>query len=180
MTTWVALLRGINVGGHHKVPMAELRRLLAELGCADPKTLIQSGNAVFEAEGTAGELEDRLSEGIEQRFGFSVPVLVRSRQAYLAQLDRCPYTAEAEADPRFVHAVWFSGTPDPGAVAALDPDRSPPDRYQVVGDGMFVHFPDGSARSKLDASWFDRQLDVVSTWRNWRTSQRIAELARSR
>lgn len=173
--THVVLLRGINVGGHHKVPMQELRACLVQAGCRDVQTYIQSGNAVVRAPDRP-DLAAHLSAAIEARFGFPVPVVTRPAADFLA-LARRPHPLWVEgADDKLLFVGFLADRPDPARVAALDPDRSPGDRFRVEGREILLHFPGGSARSKLTNDWFDRQLGVLGTWRNWRTVQALAEL----
>lgn len=173
----VALLRGINVGGKQKVPMPELAALFAEAGCRDVRTYIQSGNVVFrtcEPGGLAGHLAARIA----QRFGFAVPVVLRSHAELVAITAGNPFLA-AGADPDTLHVVFLADRPDPGRVAGLDPGRSPPDAL-IAGDReIFLRCPEGFARTKFTNSYFDRQLTTTSTVRNWRTVLKLVELAQT-
>lgn len=168
----VALLRGINVGGHHKIPMADLRALLAARGLRDVATLIQSGNVVFSSDASSPALQDSLAQAISERFGFDVPVVVRTAEAFRAALAASPYADEGH-DDRFVAIGFLPGAP---ASTDLDPDRSPGDRFAVLGHEVHVHFAHGQANTRLTSDWFDRQLGQVSTFRNLRTCRRIADL----
>lgn len=171
--TQVLLLRGVNVGGHHKLPMATLRAVLEDLGGTEVRTYIQSGNAVLRAD-PAG-LAERVEAALEAAVGFSVPVMVREGAAVQALAQGHPLAGEGLAD-KLLYVAFLSRTPDPEAVAALDPDRSPPDRYVVRGSELFVAFPGGMARSRLTADWVDRRLGVTSTWRNLATVRALAGL----
>ena len=129
---WAALLRGINVGGRHRVPMAELRALLAEHGCTDVRTLIQSGNALFRAPGDAEALSARLGAAIEARFGFPVPTIVLDPAVFADARAMHPFL-DGEGAPATLHVGFLAAEPEAARVAALDPDRSPGDRFAVVG-----------------------------------------------
>ena len=170
----VLLLRGINVGGHHKVPMADLRALLTDLGYQRVRTYIQSGNVVLD--GPGDDLVPRVQAALRDRLGFAVPVLTRTA-ADLAPLAAGHPLRVTGALDKHLYVAFLSGVPDPAAVAALDPDRSPPGRFLVAGREVFLHFPGGSAHSKLTADWLDRRLAVTSTWRNQATVRAIYELA---
>ena len=98
----VALLRGINVGGHNRIRMAELRELCAELGWQDVRTYIQSGNLVFSAAGSTSALELQLERAIDEHLGLSIPVLVRTGRSWSAHIDGNPFTAESSAEPKRV------------------------------------------------------------------------------
>lgn len=173
----VALLRGINVGGRHRLPMADLAAAFAAEGCAEVRTYIQSGNVLFLAPAArvaavAGAVEAALAA----RFGFRAPVVIRSA-AELARVARGNPFLAAGADPATLHVAFLAGRPAPGRVAALDPRRSPPDAFAVRGREVYLHLPDGVARSKLTSSWLDAALATTSTLRNWRTVLEL--LARS-
>lgn len=175
--TCIALLRGINVGGHNKLPMKELAGLFAALGCRDVTTYIQSGNVLFTAEPElAARIPALAEDAIAQRFGFRIPVVTRSVEALRAVVENNPLLTP-HSDPKLFHVGFLAELPDPVAVAALDPERSPPDRFTVVGREIYLDYAGGSARSKLTNAWFDRQLGTVSTMRNWRTTLKLLELA---
>jgi len=171
--THVALLRGINVGGHRKLPMAELRELCRELGWKDVRTYIQSGNVVFRANRPD---PDALAGYIRDRFGYDVPVILRSAGELIAARGASPWSSEA-ATSKNVAVMFLSRKPVARAVARLDPDRSPPDRFAVVGSEVHLNCPNGSADSKLTVDWFERSLGVRATVRNWRTLERLIELS---
>ncbi len=171
--THVALLRGINVGGHHKLPMADLRALAESLGCREVRSYIQSGNLIFRPpeDGLAG-LDERIADAIEADFDFRVPVVLRSRSEIEGVAERSPYR-DLDGDPRFVLIGFFDREPEADRVAELDPEVSPGDRFEVLGREVHVHCPEGTARSKLTYTWFERQLGVTATFRNWRTLLKV-------
>ncbi|MBW1880712.1 MAG: DUF1697 domain-containing protein [Deltaproteobacteria bacterium] len=178
VSTWVVLLRGINVGGRNKVPMAALRGLLEALGCGEVRTYIQSGNTVLTATKTlAARLPEALAEAMAERFGFRVSVLLRAGRDLERVATTNPFLATG-ADPRQLHVAFLAEVPEASAVATLDPDRSPPDRFIVRGPEVFLHLPNGVGRTKLTNAYLDRTLGTTSTVRNWRTVLALAELAR--
>lgn len=177
MSNFVALLRGINVGGKHILPMAELRAVCEGLGWTEVVTYIQSGNVVFDAGGSEASLAETLAATLEARYGFRVPVIVRSGSSLQATLSANPFGAEG-ADQGFV--ALLSSAPSAERVDKLDPNRSPPDRFAVVGRDVFLSLPNGAARTKLTVDWLERQLSGVATIRNLRTLAALAELAARR
>lgn len=177
MTTFIALLRGINVGGHRPVPMAELRVLCGELGLADAQTYIQSGNLVFAATGTARALEARLEQAIAGRFGFAVDVLVRGAAQWPGYVAGNPMPEAAEAQPNLVLLGLSKSPPRPDAVAALRERAAAGERVEAAGEALWFHFPQGSARTKLTPAAIDRAVGSPVTTRNWRTVQKLAEMA---
>ena len=171
----VALLRGINVGGNRRLPMLELREVAASIGLEHTRTHLQSGNLLFAGdERSSDEVAALLAEAIADRFGFDVPVVVASAAELRAACDH-PLD-EVDLDPAMLHVLFLDRRPDAAAVLALDPDRSPGDRYIVDGRFAFLRFANGSARSKLTLDWFERELDVRATGRNLRTVRALAAM----
>lgn len=174
---FVALLRGINVGGHRKIPMAELRTLLSGLGFRDVRTYIQSGNVVLTPprggkNATEARIATLVSEAIAGHFGFDVPVMVRTAEAWRTVVARNPFVP-AGADPKTLDVGFLSRAPDDHAAANIDRDRSPPDEFRIIGTEIYLRYPNGRAKTKLLHSWFERQLGVACTVRNWRTTNRL-------
>jgi len=169
MTSFVALLRGINVGGKRMLPMKDLVALFTKAGATNVRTYIQSGNVVFDAK-AAPSIVERVQRAIEKTFGFDVPMVVRTGEALQAVVAASPFD-----DVEHVHVVFLGDSPTAAQVKALDPNRSPGDRFVVRGSDVFLHLPNGVARTKLSNAWFDSQLKTVSTVRNWKT---VLELAR--
>ncbi len=174
---YIALLRGINVGGGNKLLKGELVEIFAEAGCQDVRTYIQSGNVVFRAtESLVDGLSARITAAIASSHGYQIPVVIRAGADFARVVGGNPFLAGG-ADPARLHVGFLAETPDPARVATLDPDRSPPDAFEVRGNEVYLHFPAGVARSKLDNAYFDRTLNTVCTIRNWRTVCRLHEMA---
>jgi len=172
MRDYVLLLRGINVGGHNRLPMAQLRELLAAAGCHDVATYIQSGNAVLRHQMPLQKLSGRISDAITAECGFTPTVMLLPAAEFRAILAANPFKNE---EPGHVHA-WILGAPAPDAglarIAALAAES---ERYELTGKAFFLHAPLGIGRSKL-ASGVEKCLGVDSTARNGRTLARIADL----
>ena len=175
-TPWIALLRGVNVGGRRSLPMAELRELFADAGCEEVRTYIQSGNVVFAAgEKDRGKLADRLAGAVEGAKGFRPAVMLLTLGELEAAIEGNPFP-EAAAEPRSLH-LWFLGADPSGAdVDALEALRSPTERFELHGRVFYLHAPDGIGRSKL-AERVERALGVEATARNWRTVETLHDLA---
>ena len=168
MTGQLALLRGINVGGHKRVPMARLRELFAELGYRGARTFIQSGNVVFDSDDDPQALRTAIEAGIERAFGFAVPVLVRDRARLDAVLAGNPF-AGRDLDPSKL-TVAFASVPPSGATAPA----GHPEEVAVAAGELFIYYPDGMGKSKLDQSvFFKGRGDVTITTRNWRTVTKL-------
>ena len=174
---YVALLRGVNVGGRNKLLMRELAAMFVEAGCEDVRTYIQSGNVVFRAAPTLADgLSARITTAIAASHGFQIPVVIRTAADLARVIHGNPFLADG-ADPTKLHVGFLAQAPDPAKVARLDPGRSPPDAFVVRGDEVYLHFPAGVARSKLTNGYFDRTLGTVCTIRNWRTVCKLHEMA---
>ena len=173
----IALLRGINVGGKNRLPMKELAALFVDAGCEDVRTYIQSGNVVFRTGSTEGEdISTVISASILSRLGYQIPVITRTAREFQEIVQANPFVeAGAEADK--LHFMFLAELPDSANVEALDTDRSPGDEFAVLGREIYLHCPNGVARSKLTNSYFDSRLSTTSTTRNWRTTLKLLELA---
>ncbi|WP_336321782.1 DUF1697 domain-containing protein [Streptomyces lavendofoliae] len=180
-TRYAALLRGINVGGHKKVPMARLRTLLTELGHGDVTTYLQSGNAAFTSESGAGEdvLAAELEKAIEQHFGFRVDCLVRGGPYLRAVADACPFPA-AELEAKQLHVTYFSEPVTPDRFAGLDPAAFLPEEFRLGDRALYLYAPEGLGRSKLAEALARPALTkgVIATTRNWNTVVKLVELTR--
>jgi uncharacterized protein (DUF1697 family) len=173
MTTWLALVRGINVGGNRKLPMADLRAVFAEAGATDVVTYIQSGNVVFEHAARAPEkLSAELAARIEAATGFAVPVMLRSARKWAEVVANNPYPG---IDPTRLHVVSLASEPAPGALDGIDAPAFAPEEFTPIGRELYLHLPDGMGRAKLPPA-LDRAVGVPGTARNWRTVLKLQEL----
>ncbi|MET9534770.1 DUF1697 domain-containing protein [Streptomyces sp. NPDC006649] len=181
-TRYAVLLRGINVGGNRKVPMADLRELLTGLGHGDVRTYLNSGNAVFSS-GTADE--DRLAAAVEEavadRFGFTVDCLVRSGAYLRTVADGCPFRA-AGLQGKQLHVTYFSGPVEPDRFAALDQQAYLPEEFRLGDRALYLYAPDGLGRSKLAEALNRRAVNkgITGTSRNWNTVLKLAEMTGDR
>ena len=171
----VALLRGINVGGKNRVAMKDLVGLFLAAGCEDVTTYIQSGNVIFRASPTLlARLPALLTKRIESDFGMRIPVVLRTA-GELRDVARLNPFLDVGGPTEALHVALLADLPSPQSVAALDPNRSPPDQFRVVGREIYLRLPNGVARTKLTNAWFDSRLATVSTLRNWRTLLELIE-----
>ncbi|MFD0498892.1 MULTISPECIES: DUF1697 domain-containing protein [Streptomyces violaceusniger group] len=178
MASQIALLRGINVGGNRKFPMARQRELMAELGFEDVTVHLQTGNIVFADPGTPPERTARtLEDHFAAALGFPVDVMVRTRDELAAAIEANPYP-EAVAEPKTLHVVFLADVPaHTAALDALDPAAYAPDAFHRIGREIFLHCPDGVGRSKLAAKVTNARLGVPATARNWNTVTKLLALA---
>jgi len=178
-SAFIALLRGINVGGHNKVPMLELRTLCGDLGWEDVESYIQSGNLVFRAAGRATDLEGVLERAIERRFDLSVPVLVRPAADWPGYVGDNPFPRASKEEPNLVMLALSKKPPRKDAVDRLRERAADGERIEQVGDALWIHYAGGSGRSKLSPSVLDRLAGSPVTTRNWRTVLKLDEMTRS-
>ena len=167
----VALLRGINVGGHRRVPMAELREVARSLGLNDPRTYVASGNLVFGTDTRPEDVASDLERAIEHRFGFPVDVIARSASEWRACVQSNPFPDAARAMPKWVWMFLSKELPREQAMEELA-DAAPDLRVERAGDAIWIHMPDGVSKAMLRIKW-DRVIGSPSTSRNWRTVETI-------
>jgi len=177
MTRQIALLRGINVGGQKKVPMARLRELMEGLGYEDVSTYVQSGNVVFSSPKKASSvLAAEIENALEAEFGFDVSVLVRSRDELAAVVKANPLKSVAKDRARY-HVLFLSGKVAAKRLDTIEPKDFEPQRFVVAEREIYMWTPDGIGRSKLAQALSDKRLGVTVTGRNWRTVEKLLALA---
>ena len=172
----VALLRGVNVGGKNILPMRDLAAMFEKAGCEQVRTFIQSGNVLFSANAVVSEkLVTAIAAMIAERFGYRTPVILRTARELQDVLVSNPFL-KGGGDLNSLHVMFLADRPSAGKVAGLDPNRSAPDAFVVRGRDVYLHLPNGAAKTKLSNAWFDSQLSTVSTGRNWRTVGKLLQL----
>lgn len=176
MNRYAALLRGVNVGAT-RIAMADLRRLVTDLGHEDVKTYLQSGNVVFTSTKTdTAKLAQGIERAIADELGLTVPVLVRSGAELAAVMDASPYAGKQD-DPTRLLVAFLSAAPTKGRVAALTVPTGENVEYTVSGREVHLHFPDGGyGRSKFTNAYLEKTLGVVATTRNWKSVQALREM----
>ncbi|MFD1739562.1 DUF1697 domain-containing protein [Bacillus salitolerans] len=180
MTIYIALLRGINVGGKNKMKMDELRKLLESLGLKSVQTYIQSGNVVFESEEDADALQEKLESEILRVFGFSVPVIIRTANELALVKVGCPFSEEeiSEADLSSVgeslYVAFLEDVPNQVDVDRLDAFKSEYESYHLAGRDIYLLFGQSIRNSKLATNL--QKLSVAATVRNWKTVNKIASM----
>ncbi|MFJ8184642.1 DUF1697 domain-containing protein [Streptomyces sp. NPDC096105] len=177
-TRYAALLRGINVGGGRKVPMAELRGLLESLGHEDVRTYLQSGQAAFTAgHGDEESLAAELSGALARRFGFDVDVIVRDHAYLKGVVEACPFPA-GELEPKQLHVTYFSAPVTGERFAEIDRQAYLPEEFRLGDRALYLYVPDGLGRSELAGHLSKPRLSkgVVATSRNWNTVRRLVEM----
>ena len=178
MKTFIGLLRGINVGGHNKIPMSELRALCTEIGWSNVQTYIQSGNVVFSTSGKPAALGAELQRAIERRFKLSIPVIVRAAAEWPNYIKTNPFLRACNKESKLVMLCLSQNPPKTDAVKNLRERGANGELIQQVGDALWIHFAGGVvAGSKLSPSLLDRSVGSPVTARNWLTVLRLNEMA---
>ena len=176
MNTWIALFRGINVGGHRRLPMKELVVELEKLDLSDVNTYIQSGNAIFHSDETsASKLSEMIAQAIETSHGFRPDVMVLSADAFRAAAEDNPFPT-SEAASKTVHLYFLAGSPTTPKLSLLNAAQTGREEYRLGQQVLYLHTPDGFGNSKL-AQKVPQALGVSATARNWRTVTKILEIA---
>jgi uncharacterized protein (DUF1697 family) len=177
MTTYIALLRGINVGGHKEIAMADLRALLTRLGFEDPQSLLQSGNLVFRSKAhSTGTLEQLLEAETKKRLSFETRFIVRTATEWQSVISRNPFPKEAERDPGHLVVMFLKSAPEPGAVKALQAAITGSEVIRAEGRQGYIVYPDGMGRSRLTHALIESTLDTKATGRNWNTVLKLSTL----
>jgi uncharacterized protein (DUF1697 family) len=174
VTTYVALLRAVNVGGR-VLPMADLRAAFTDMDYSDARTYIQTGNVVFDASASPTKLRSRIEHGLEVRFGHGIGVVLRSRAQLAAIIDHNPLLG-ARRDPKRLHVTFLASTPQSSRASGLDTEAFLPDEFRLAGREVYVHCPGGYGRTKINNSFFERALGVAATTRNWNTVTTLAAM----
>lgn len=175
----IALLRGVNVGGHKKVPMSELREVLSGIGCRSVATYIQSGNAVFSSDMMPEEAETAIEQAISSRFGFAVAVVVRTLAGWRAYETASVFAEAQTARPHLLLLGLPKRPPRPDAAEKLRVYAKAGEQIEIVDDGIWIDFATAIGSSKLTPAVIDRIVGSTVTARNWTTVQKLGEMARA-
>ncbi len=180
MMTYISILRGINVGGAKKILMGDLKKLYEELGFNKVVTYIQSGNVIFQ---NAEVLSDEAAAGvitkaIYKKYGFEVPVLVRTQEEMETTQSNNPFPRDKNLDPEKMHVTFLAELPAKEYLDSIIKYHHSPDRFEIIGKDVFLYCPNGYGKTKLSNSFFENKLKVLATTRNWRTVNTLAEMVK--
>lgn len=176
MNTFIALFRGINVGGNHILPMKELAALMEGLGLSNIRTYIQSGNVVFQSKaGNINEIANDISAAIGKSFGFVPQVLILSQQELGKAIASNPFP-EGQSEPKSLHFLFLESVPGNPDMDKLETIKMASERFRLVDSVFYLHAPEGIGRSKLAAN-VEKALGVSGTARNWRSVNKIMSMA---
>jgi uncharacterized protein (DUF1697 family) len=181
MRTFVALMRGINVGSTRKLPMAELRSVCLDLGLRRPETYIQSGNLIVDADGRADDVRHLLEATLTARFGFAVEVVVRDTTAWTRCVAANPFVGDEAALPKMVHLYLSRDPAAPDAATVLQQRARAGERIVMAGRALWIDYgTEGVAGSKLSPLLIDKACGSPTTGRNWNSVVRIHEMIDAR
>jgi len=174
------MLRGINVGGHNRIKMEQLRESLASLGLRQVATYIQSGNIVFESgKINASNLAGKISEKILKDFKISPLTITRSAEEMAAIVTANPFLRDSRLDPSKLHVYFLSGPPTAAVARELQLLAAKPDLSQLAGREIYLYFPNGVSGSSVWNSPIERRLLKHATMRNWKTVTTLHEMAQA-
>jgi len=175
MDTYVIMLRGINVSGQKKVPMAELRQLLSDLEFEHVQTYIQSGNIILTTKMDADELRATVEQSIKSHFGFDVPAIVISPDELKSIIDNNPFL-DGSRDLERIYVTFLNEAPDQDRLRSFGEVDYSPEEFIPSGKTIYGHSPNGFARAKLNNNFYENKLKVTATTRNWRSVNKLMEM----
>ncbi len=177
MPIYISMLRGINVGGHKRIKMDQLRRSFEALGFEQVKTYIQSGNVVFTTGKTSpAALSKKIEERILKDFGFPASVISRNADEMSKMIAENPFLQQRGIDPAKLHVMFLSEPPAPAALKKLAEVTVAPDQCQCSAREIYFYLPNGVSKSVLWNSPVDRILAVITTTRNWKTVSSLHQM----
>lgn len=179
MTTYISILRGINVSGQKLIKMDALRKSYESLGFQDVSTYLQSGNVIFTGrEADLIQLAQTISEQIEKDFGFQVPVIVLSIKKLQQIIDHNPFAKESSKDPTFLHVTFLSSPADKYDLTVIEERKQSGEEISVTEHAVYLYCPNGYGKTKLNNNFLETKLKVTATTRNWKTTCELLSVAR--
>lgn len=172
---YIALLRGINVSGHNKIKMANLRAVL-EQQLQKVRTYIQSGNIAFESTHSLTKSKEIIGLAIKKEFDLDVPVLVFEQSYFTKVIEQNPFLSIQDIDTKKLYITFLSEKPIPTNVAILQEKYKGDDEFKIQKDVLYLYYKNGAGKTKLTNKFIENHLKVTATSRNWRTTQKLAIL----
>jgi len=172
------MLRGVNVGGHNKIKMDELRAVYESLKFEDPRTYVQSGNVIFRTrEKNSAALAKKIQDAIERKFGFRPAIILRTPDELRKAMAATPFAASRKLEPGKILVTFLAGEAGPEAQATLASLKSHPEELHLKGRELYIYFPDGAGKSKLPWSSVEKLLKTTGTARNWNSVTKMLAIA---
>ncbi len=177
MAAYIAMLRGVNVGGHNTIKMDALQGLCQGLGFRNVETYVQSGNIVFQtATDNPAVLSKRIGETVLHSFGFNIPVIVRTSKEMRNVIGNNPFLKEKGIDSFKLHVTFLSETAQKGSEKKLETLATSPDRFYPASHEIYLYCPGGYGRTRLSNNAIEKALSVEATTRNWKTTNALFEM----
>lgn len=173
----IAILRGINVGGHRKLKMADLRELFSRIGFSDVSTYIQSGNVAFNSNAENSTVGRKIDNAIFEHFGYDVPVVVRSADELDAVVENNPFLVSNDDTSR-LHVVFLKEEPVADNITHTESYDHSPDKFIIDGRHVYLYIEGAFHKTKLSNGFFESKLKVGATTRNWKTVLKLQEMSR--
>jgi uncharacterized protein (DUF1697 family) len=178
MPVLISMLRGVNVGGHNKIKMDDLRTLYRSLKLEDPRTYVQSGNVIFRTnEKNSPPLAKKIQDAIEGKFGFRPEVIVRTTEELRSAIAASPFASRRNLEPGKILVTFLAGKPGPNAHATLLSLKAHPEELHLSGRELYIYFPDGAGKSKLPWSKVEKLVQTTGTARNWSSVTKMLAMA---
>jgi uncharacterized protein (DUF1697 family) len=178
MPILISMLRGVNVGGHNKIKMDELRALYESLKFEDPRTHVQSGNVIFRTkEKNSPALAKKIQNAIERKFGFRPEVILRTTDELRSAIAASPFASRRNLEPGKILVTFLAGEPGPDAPATLLSLKAHPEELHLKGRELYIYFPDGAGKSKLPWSKVEKLVQTTGTARNWNSVTKMLAIA---
>ncbi len=178
MEIYIAILRGINVSGQKKIKMADLKAHLEELNFKNVQTYIQSGNVIFEHEAASPEsLENEIEKKIFEKYGFRVPIIIKTPPELEYVLNNNPFLNDPDKASDRLYVTFLADAPSTINIGKLENTDHSPEEYVLDGRNIYFFSPGGYGRAKMNNNFFENKLKVNATTRNWRTINKLVEIA---
>ena len=179
LKTYISILKGINVGGHHRILMEDLKKLFSALNLCNAVTYIQSGNVVFNTgkEDFPSGIAEKIALKIKEKYGFEVPLIVRTIQQWKNIVSKNPFLVKKNADPEKCYVVFFFEKPDDNYIEKIKDIKFVPDEFVITEQEAFLYIPGQYHESKLSCDFFEKNLKVKASCRNWKTVLALEALA---
>jgi uncharacterized protein (DUF1697 family) len=179
MTIYIALLRGINVGGNKIIKMAALKQMFETMGFERVQTYIQSGNVLFESAESAAALRGRIEHEIEVIFGYQVTVVLRTIEEFERIIEHCPYTEAVLSEGETIYVALLGEAPSQEGIDRLLACNSDIDEFQIIGQEVFIYCRQIVRKSMFSNNLLEKKLRVPATSRNWQTTNKLVDLGKS-
>ncbi len=179
MTTYLSILRGINVSGQKVIKMDALRKMFEDLGYTNVQTYIQSGNVIFQTDSADPRtLEKTIAEGIHNYFALDVPVMVLTAKELLQIVDNNPFMEDGSRDVAHLHVTMLQKLPEASRVELLQQTSFPGEEFMLIDRAVYLHCPNGYGRAKLTNGFLEKKLNVTATTRNWKTTTELLRMTK--